>query len=170
MIEANAIISKTQKGKDELQNRTYHLASRLRSLLFMVENDTQASILVEKARSLGGENLLQELIDQGFVAVNGVILAKAEFNQSSPSNENIESSSDMQDDGKEFVEIKALVLNCIKVSASIWDMRSLTKLVSSAHTPEELLSSFNVVEQKITDKEYIELLSSLKIKIIALNK
>lgn len=62
------IYDKTEKGQEEIQTRKHHLASRLRSLLVLVDGKTNDDSLLKKVAGLGltGENLA-ELLTNGFI-------------------------------------------------------------------------------------------------------
>jgi hypothetical protein len=65
----SVIYDKTNKGREEITTRGYHLASRLRSLLVIVDGKQTDAELLKKIAGLGlGEQHLQELLDQGFIA------------------------------------------------------------------------------------------------------
>ena len=49
---ANMIYDKTEKGHDEIHTRRNHLASRLRSLLVLVDGKTNDDLLLKKVAGL----------------------------------------------------------------------------------------------------------------------
>lgn len=64
----NTILDKTEKGRNEIATRSHHLASRLRTLLLLVDGKTPLDNLLTTAAGLGmNRQHVQELIDQGFV-------------------------------------------------------------------------------------------------------
>lgn len=66
----NSIYDKTEKGREEISTRKHHLASRLRTLLVMVDGKQSATDLLKKVSALGfDENNVQELLDQEFITV-----------------------------------------------------------------------------------------------------
>lgn len=66
----NSIYDKTDKGREEIATRKYHLPSRLRSLLVMVDGKQTAADLLKKVATLGlDENSIQDLIDQELIGV-----------------------------------------------------------------------------------------------------
>jgi hypothetical protein len=66
---ANLIYDKTEKGQEEIQTRKHHLASRMRSLLVLVDGKSNGEALLKKVSGLGlTEQSLAELVEQGFIA------------------------------------------------------------------------------------------------------
>lgn len=59
---------KTEKGREEILSRKYQIATRLRSLLVMVDGKHNRQQLLEKVAGLGiNETHLDELINSGFI-------------------------------------------------------------------------------------------------------
>lgn len=66
---ANMIYDKTEKGHEEIHTRKNHLASRLRSLLVLVDGKTNDELLLKKVAGLGlTQESIEELLQQGFIA------------------------------------------------------------------------------------------------------
>jgi hypothetical protein len=66
-----SIYVKTEKGNEEMANRTFHLPSRVRSLLVMVDGKTSAEQLLENTAVLGDSAaFLKMLIEEGFIKIN----------------------------------------------------------------------------------------------------
>lgn len=64
----NTVLDKTEKGRNEIATRSHHLASRLRTLLLLIDGKAPTDHLLKTVSGLGMTNQhLQELIDQGFV-------------------------------------------------------------------------------------------------------
>ena len=65
----NLIYDKTEKGLEEIQTRKHHLASRMRSLLVLVDGKSNAEVLLKKIAGLGlTAQSIEELVEQGFIA------------------------------------------------------------------------------------------------------
>jgi hypothetical protein len=66
----NHLLDKTDKGREEIASRMYHLAPRLRSLLVLVDGKHSTLDLLGKVSGLGltGENV-NELIEGGFIQI-----------------------------------------------------------------------------------------------------
>jgi hypothetical protein len=63
------IYDKTEKGFEEIQTRKHHLASRLRSLLVLVDGKTGDDGLLKKVAGLGlTAESINELLQHGFIA------------------------------------------------------------------------------------------------------
>jgi hypothetical protein len=64
----NRIYEKTEKGREEIATRRYHLAPRLRSLLVMIDGEQTAEKLLQKVAPLGlTDQNLNELLEQEFI-------------------------------------------------------------------------------------------------------
>lgn len=64
----NTVLDKTEKGRTEIATRSHRLASRLRTLLLLVDGNTPFDNLLTTAAALGmNSQHVQELIDQGFI-------------------------------------------------------------------------------------------------------
>ncbi len=62
------IFDKTDKGREEIISRRYHLANRLRALLVLIDGKHSGDELVEKVASLGlTQTSLDELEHQGYI-------------------------------------------------------------------------------------------------------
>ena len=62
------IYDKTDKGRDEITTRKYQLASRLRTLLVMVDGKQTVADLLKKVSGLGlGEQSIQDLLEQELI-------------------------------------------------------------------------------------------------------
>ncbi|HSY27320.1 MAG TPA: hypothetical protein VK832_07450 [Burkholderiaceae bacterium] len=65
---ANIIYDKTEKGQDEILTRKNHLASRMRSLLVLVDGKTNHDALLKKVAGLGlTEESIAELLQLGLI-------------------------------------------------------------------------------------------------------
>ncbi|MFZ6774771.1 hypothetical protein ACO0LB_18880 [Undibacterium sp. SXout7W] len=71
------IYDKTDKGREEIVTRKYHLASRLRTLLVMVDGKQNHQDLLKKVAGLGlNEQHLQELIDQEYISTSIPVISE----------------------------------------------------------------------------------------------
>jgi hypothetical protein len=65
----NTVYDKTEKGREEIATRKYHLAPRLRTLLVLIDGKHDADDLMKKVEGLGlGLESLRELQEQAFIA------------------------------------------------------------------------------------------------------
>jgi hypothetical protein len=74
---------KSEKGKEELATRKYHLPSKLRPLLVIIDGKHGSSVLLKKVAGLGlTEDSLAILLEQGFILQKAIEPAKtpAEIN------------------------------------------------------------------------------------------
>jgi hypothetical protein len=64
----NFIFDKTDKGREEIITRKYRLASRLRSLLVLIDGKKTTNDLLQKVAGLGLDmQSLTDLLDGGFI-------------------------------------------------------------------------------------------------------
>jgi hypothetical protein len=64
----NFIFDKTDKGREEIITRKYRLASRLRSLLVLIDGKKTTRDLLQKVAGLGLDmQSLTDLLDGGFI-------------------------------------------------------------------------------------------------------
>ena len=62
------LFDKTDKGREEIATRNYHLAPRMRTLLLLVDGKSTADQVLLKVAGLGlNESALVELLDQQFI-------------------------------------------------------------------------------------------------------
>jgi hypothetical protein len=67
---SNPVFDKTEKGREEIATRKYHLAPRLRTLLVLIDGKQGKEELLKKVAGLGlGEDSLDELIRNGFIGL-----------------------------------------------------------------------------------------------------
>jgi hypothetical protein len=60
---------KTEKGKDEISHRTYHLSAKLRPLLVIIDGKRSATELLKNVYGLGlTQSHLDSLLAEGFIA------------------------------------------------------------------------------------------------------
>lgn len=63
-----SIYDKTDKGREEIATRKWHLPSRMRSLLVLIDGKKTDADIVQKIGGLGlNSQSLQELLDDGFI-------------------------------------------------------------------------------------------------------
>jgi hypothetical protein len=64
----NSIFDKTDKGREEIATRKYHLATRVRTLLLLVDGKQRTEDLLQKVTGMGlTEESLTELLNDGFI-------------------------------------------------------------------------------------------------------
>ncbi len=62
------LFDKTDKGRDEINTRRFHLAPRLRTLLLLVDGKNTVDQLLQKVAGIGlDESALTDLLDQQFI-------------------------------------------------------------------------------------------------------
>jgi len=66
-VSPNSVLSKTQKGTEEIATRQNKLDARLRALLIMVNGTATAGGLAQKFGAENAAAMLQQLLTQGFI-------------------------------------------------------------------------------------------------------
>ena len=66
-MDKRAVFTKTQKGKDEIETRQYHLPAKLRIALILVDGKSNMGLLVEKGGHPDLIKTLEELTLLGFI-------------------------------------------------------------------------------------------------------
>ena len=66
-MDKRAVFTKTQKGKDEIETRRYHLPAKLRMALILVDGKSNVALLVEKTGHPDLIQTLEELTQLGFI-------------------------------------------------------------------------------------------------------
>ncbi|MDB5762901.1 MAG: hypothetical protein JWQ21_1896 [Herminiimonas sp.] len=62
------ILDKTDKGREEIATRKYHLTTRLRSFLLVIDGKHKTGDLLKKFQELGlNDQILAELLENGFI-------------------------------------------------------------------------------------------------------
>lgn len=62
------LLEKTDKGREEIATRRYKLSPKLRSLLVMIDGNTQTSALLKQVSVIGlNESSLTELLEGDFI-------------------------------------------------------------------------------------------------------
>ena len=68
-MDPGAVFAKTDKGREEISQRSYGLPPRLRALLVMIDGQTSAGEHREKCKGLGDvAGMLATLSAQGFIS------------------------------------------------------------------------------------------------------
>ncbi|MEC5399111.1 hypothetical protein [Uliginosibacterium sp. H1] len=63
-----AVYYKTDKGREEVNSRAYHLTARMRAALILIDGKTSGRELRVMLGPLGEvEQIIQQLIDDGFI-------------------------------------------------------------------------------------------------------
>jgi hypothetical protein len=64
----NTIFDKTEKGREEIATRKYHLATRLRTLLVMIDGKHSVDDLLKKVAGIGlGQESFADLLSEGYI-------------------------------------------------------------------------------------------------------
>jgi hypothetical protein len=126
-LDPQARFVKTDKGHDEIKNRTHKLEARTRQLLVMVDGGKAAADLLSTAKGFGGTSeLLLSLVKDGFIREGG------DAGPSAPA-----SASPVTDAEREkLYAAKAAMRRYVRMAAV--ELKALNKLVDEVRAPEDL--------------------------------
>lgn len=155
-MELDAVLFKTDKGLEEVRNRSLGLSPRLRSLLVMVDGRLRVTDLIERARSLGGSpELVEQLVTQGLVAgPNGHAVAVS----AGPSAADIAQAKTVPlpaglsaaEEARRIAAAKAEIVRRVKLHAGMLEGRPLIKAASSAHTLADIGEAITLVHRALS--------------------
>ena len=145
---------KTDKGHDEIKNRTHKLEARTRQLLVMVDGGKLAADLLQTAKSFGGsQDLLLSLIKEGFVR------EAAAGEQPTPA-----ASGPMSDAEREkLYAAKAAMRSYIRM-ASV-EIKALNKLVDDVKAPADLARAMSGIKSVFEANGFGEAFANLSKEI-----
>jgi hypothetical protein len=147
---------KTEKGHDEIKNRTHKLEARTRQLLVMIDGGKPAADLLQTAKSFGGsQDLLLSLLKEGFVR------EAADAEQSSPA-----ASGPMSDAEREqLYAAKAAMRRYVKMAGV--DLKALNKLVDEIKTPGDLAPALRGIKAVFAASGFDEAFANLSKEVSA---
>lgn len=150
-----ARFAKTEKGREEIRDRKYALQPRLRTLLVMIDGSKTADELVQAAKRLGGgQEILQELLKEGFIDEAGGG-APAPAAAAAP-----------DEAGREkLYAAKAAMRRYIKM-ASV-ETRALNDVVDQVRTPEQLASAMRKIGRVFDANGFGEAFANLSKEVSA---
>ena len=92
------LFDKTDKGREEIATRQYHLPPRMRTLLLLVDGKSTADQVLQKVTGLGlNESALVELLEQHFIKESGITSADEQAILEAITDSSAESDADLQD-------------------------------------------------------------------------
>ena len=134
-MNPEARFAKTEKGREEIRDRKYALQPRLRTLLVMIDGSKTADELVQAARRLGGgQEILQELLKEGFIDEAGGGAAPAPAAAEAPT----------EADREKLYAAKAAMRRYIKMAAV--ETKVLGKLVDEIKAPRDLAPALREIK------------------------
>ena len=160
-MKSHARFVKTDKGQEEIRNRTYRLQPKPRALLVIVDGKKAADELVQTATSLGGgPALLESLLKEGFIEE---VAGGAPAAPTAPLP--VQAAAPVADpaaaDSREKVyEAKAAMRRYIKVAAV--DVRFLNKLVDDVRTSEDVAHALRELQLRFESNGFAEAFANLQ--------
>jgi len=148
--------AKTDKGQEEIRNRTYRLQPRPRALLVIVDGKKAADELVQTAERLGGgPGLLESLLKEGFIEEVREAPATA-----TPEAAPAAAVSPSEESRVKVYAAKAAMRRYIKLVAV--DLRALNKLVDEVRTLEDVPRAMGELKVRFDSNGYGEAFANLR--------
>jgi hypothetical protein len=152
-MRSHARFAKTDKGQEEIRNRTYRLQPKPRALLVIVDGKKAADELLQTAAGLGGgPELLESLIKDGFIEeVSGEAPAPHKaapaVDKAAPAVKAAPAAETAIEVSREKVyAAKAAMRRYIKMAAV--EVRALSKLVDDVQAPEDVVRVLGELRQR----------------------
>jgi hypothetical protein len=163
-VNPHARFVKTDKGHDEIKNRTNRLEARSRQLLVMVDGGKAAGDLLQIAKGFGGGiELLSSLVKDGFVreAAEGEQPAAAAPAPASPA-----AAGPMTDEQRQkLYAAKAAMRSYIKMAAV--EIKALGKLVDEVKSPADVAPAMREIKAVFDANGFAEAFANLAKEIAA---
>ena len=178
-MNPNVRFTKTEKGQDEIRNRTHRLNPKLRQMLVLVDGSKPIGELVAAAASLGGDaTVLELLVRDGFIApIDGPAAAAAPARPSAPpappavpaaAARPAAAPAPAPDDPAKVSAAKMAMRSYIKLAAGMLEARALNKLVDGVHSTDEALRCFAALRQRMAGGDRAEALANLDAELAAI--
>jgi hypothetical protein len=153
-MRSHARFAKTEKGQEEIRNRTYRLQPKPRALLVIVDGKKAADELLQTATGLGGgPELLESLIKDGFieeVSAEAPAAGKAApaTDKAAPAVDKAAPAADsaIEVSREKVYAAKAAMRRYIKMAAV--EVRLLSKLVDDVQAPEDVVRVLGELRQR----------------------
>jgi hypothetical protein len=167
---------KTEKGQEEIRNRTYRLQPRLRSLLVLVDGTRPAGELVQAANGFGGgPEFLESLLKEGFIAeaLNGKhapamrpgTAPAAAPRPAAPAAPPAAPAPAAAEHPDRVYAAKAAMRRYIKVAAGMLEGRALNKLVDEVRTAADVTRCLGELRPKFEANGFAEAFATMDAEI-----
>ena len=159
---------KTDKGQEEIRNRTYRLQPKPRALIVIVDGKKAADELVQTATSMGGgPSLLESLLEEGFIKEVAdeapAALAHAQAAAPAPAVTPARAAAAVpasEDSREKVYAAKAAMRRYIKVAAV--EARFLNNLVDGVRTPEDVVHALRELQLRFESNGFSEAFANLR--------
>jgi len=164
-MNPNVRFTKTDKGQDEIRNRTHRLNPKLRQILVLVEGTKPIGELLAAAASLGGDaTVLEALVRDGFIApIDGPPAAPAVPAAAAPAV--APAAAPAPDDPAKVGAAKMAMRSYVKLAAGMLEARALNKLVDGVHSTDEALRCLAQLRQRMTGPDRAAALANLEAEL-----
>lgn len=167
-MNPNVRFTKTDKGQDEIRNRTHRLTPKLRQVLVLVDGAKPIGALVAAAASLGGDAaVLETLVRDGFIAPIEVPAA-APAPAPAPARATASAPAPVAaavDDPAKVGAAKMAMRRYIKIAAGMLEARALNKLVDGVHSMDEALRCLAELRGRMAGADRAEALANLEAEL-----
>lgn len=164
-MNPNVRFTKTDKGQDEIRNRTHRLTPKLRQVLVLVDGTKPIGALVAAAASLGGDAaVLETLVRDGFIApieVPAAAPAPAPARANAPAPTPVAAA----DDPAKVGAAKLAMRRYIKIAAGMLEARALNKLVDGVHSMDEAQRCLAQFRDRTAGADRAEALANLEAEL-----
>ncbi len=174
-MNPNVRFTKTEKGQDEIRNRTHRLSPKLRQMLVLVDGTKPIGELVAAAASLGGDaTVLELLVRDGFIApIDGPAAAapapaRSNVPPAVPAAAAPPAAAPAPDDPAKVSAAKMAMRSYIKLAAGMLEARALNKLVDGVHSTDEALRCLAALRQRLAGGDRAEALANLDAELAAI--
>ena len=170
-MNPNVRFTKTEKGQDEIRNRTHRLNPKLRQMLVLVDGTKPIGELLAAAVSLGSDAAMHEaLVRDVFIApidapaAAGAAAAVAVA--AAPVAVAAGPSAPAAADDPVRVGVAKVAMRCyIKLAAGVLEARALNKLVDGVHSTDEALRCLAALRQRMAGADRAEALANLEAEL-----
>jgi hypothetical protein len=170
-MNPNVRFTKTEKGQDEIRNRTHRLNPKLRQMLVLVDGTKPIGELLAAAVSLGSDSaVLEALVRDGFIApidapaaagaAAAVAVAAAPVAVAAGP-----SAPAAADDPVRVGVAKVAMRRYIKLAAGVLEARALNKLVDGVHSTDEARRCLAALRQRMAGADRAEALANLEAEL-----
>ena len=163
-MNPNVRFTKTEKGQDEIRNRTHRLNPKLRQMLVLVDGTKPIGELLAAAVSLGSDAaMLEALVRDGFIApIDAPAAAGATAAVAVAAGPSAPAAAD---DPVRVGVAKVAMRRYIKLAAGVLEARALNKLVDGVHSTDEALRCLAALRQRMAGADRAEALANLEAEL-----
>lgn len=135
-LDPGLLLTKTDKGIDEIRNRSARLAARLRALLLLVDGARPVAELVAMCpATTDAPGALNALLDEGFVEPRSATAVRP-LQMPRPVSPSAQAAAG--EDALRITGAKMVMLRSVRLYLGMFEGRGLSKQIGEAHSIAEL--------------------------------